>query len=109
MLAHWVSAESFEGFEQRTPGITYRSLVLRWIATPEKHADAVTFEKRLWDAADQLRANSGLKPQQYSGPLLGLIFLRFAEVRFSALRLKLEKAGGSAFQATVRAITTPFV
>ncbi|OFW00193.1 MAG: hypothetical protein A3G20_04490 [Acidobacteria bacterium RIFCSPLOWO2_12_FULL_59_11] len=38
-----------------------------------------TLEKRLWAAADQFRANSGLKAGEYSGPVLGLIFLRFAE------------------------------
>jgi hypothetical protein len=27
----------------------------------------------------RFRANSGLKPQEYSSPTLGLIFLRFAE------------------------------
>ena len=54
-----------------------------------------TLEKRLWDAADQFRANSGLKPQEYSGPILGLIFLRFAEVRFIAQHKKLEKGDGS--------------
>jgi type I restriction enzyme M protein len=37
----------------------------------------------------------GLKAQEYSGPILGLIFLRFAEVRFAAQRAKLEKAGAS--------------
>lgn len=68
---------------------------MRWIATPEKDTDTVTLEKRLWDAADQFRANSGLKAQEYSGPILGLIFLRFAEVRFAAQRAKLEQAGGS--------------
>jgi len=68
---------------------------LRWIATPEKDTATVTLEKRLWDAADQFRANSGLKAQEYSGPILGLIFLRFAEVRFIAQRAKLEKAGAS--------------
>lgn len=67
-----------------------------WIAPPKKDDDNKTLEKRLWDAADQLRANSNLTPQQYSQPVLGLIFLRFAEVRFSALRAKLEKkAAGS--------------
>ncbi len=65
---------------------------MRWIAPSEKDAATTSLEKRLWDAADQLRANSGLKPQEYSGPILGLIFLRFAEVSFSAQRAKLEKA-----------------
>ncbi len=32
-------------------------------------------EKRLWDAADELRANSKLKASEYSVPVLGLIFL----------------------------------
>ncbi len=68
---------------------------MHWIAPPEKNSSTVTLEKRLWDAADQFRANSGLKAQEYSGPILGLIFLRFAEVRFAAQRAKLEKAGAS--------------
>ena len=62
-----------------------------WIAPSEKDTAAATLEKRLWDSADQFRANSGLKAQEYSGPILGLIFLRFAEVRFAAQRAKLEK------------------
>jgi len=31
-------------------------------------------EKRLWRAADELRANSRLKSSEYSVPVLGLIF-----------------------------------
>ncbi len=73
---------------------------MRWIAPSEKDASNTTLEKRLWDAADQFRANSGLKAQEYSGPILGLIFLRFAEVRFAAQRAKLEKAGGSSRRAS---------
>lgn len=68
---------------------------MHWIAPSEKDPDAANLEKRLWEAADQLRANSGLKAQEYSGPILGLIFLRFAEVRFAALHSRLEKAGAS--------------
>lgn len=66
---------------------------MHWIAPSEKNADTTALEKRLWDAADQLRANSELKSQEYSAPVLGLIFLRFAEVRFTARRAELEKAG----------------
>lgn len=68
---------------------------MRWIAPSEKNTDTSTLEQRLWDAADQFRANSGLKAQEYSGPILGLIFLRFAEVRFAAQRAKLDEAGAS--------------
>ncbi len=68
---------------------------MRWIAPPEKDTATTTLEKRLWDTADQFRANSGLKAQEYSGPLLGLIFLRFAELRFAIRRTGLAAAGAS--------------
>jgi len=69
---------------------------MQWIAPSEKDNATSALEKRLWDAADQFRANSGLKAQEYSAPVLGLIFLRFAEVRFAAQHAKLEKASSSA-------------
>jgi type I restriction enzyme M protein len=68
---------------------------MHWIAPSEKDSAITSLEKRLWDAADQFRANSGLKAQEYSGPILGLIFLRFAEVRFAIQRSKLEGASAS--------------
>ena len=40
-------------------------------------------EKRLWEAADQFRANSNLKAAEYSAPVLGLIFLRYADHKFT--------------------------
>src|SRR5436305_12196061 len=36
-------------------------------------------EADLWSAADTLRANSDLKSNEYSTPVLGLIFLKFAD------------------------------
>lgn len=36
-------------------------------------------ERELWNAADNLRANSDLKSSEYSIPVLGLIFLKFAD------------------------------
>ncbi len=68
---------------------------MQWIAPSEKDLATDTLEKRLWAAADQFRANSGLSAAQYSQPVLGLIFLRFAEVRFTVQRTKLEKSSGS--------------
>jgi type I restriction enzyme M protein len=50
-------------------------------------------EKRLWEAADDLRANSKLKSSEYSIPVLGLIFLRYADHKFSVAEKKLEKQG----------------
>lgn len=47
-------------------------------------------EKRLWNAADELRANSELTAQEYSRPVLGLIFLRYAEHRFVLAKEQIE-------------------
>lgn len=66
-----------------------------WVAPSEKDTATDALEKRLWDAADQLRANSGLNAAQYSTPVLGLIFLRFADVRFARIRAGLEKMASS--------------
>lgn len=41
-------------------------------------------ETQLWSAADSLRANTDLKPNEYSTPVLGLIFLKFADNKYSA-------------------------
>ncbi|TAH62935.1 MAG: SAM-dependent DNA methyltransferase [Gottschalkiaceae bacterium] len=40
-------------------------------------------KKKLWDTADELRANTGLKASEYSTPILGLIFLKFADSKYS--------------------------
>ena len=45
--------------------------------------DISQVESRLWEAADELRANSHLKAGDYSIPVLGLIFLKFADTRFA--------------------------
>ena len=50
-------------------------------------------EARLWDAANKLRANSRLKASEYSTPVLGLVFLRYADHRFQAAAAELEGAG----------------
>jgi type I restriction enzyme M protein len=47
-------------------------------------------EKRLWDAADEMRANSKLKSSEYSIPVLGLIFLRYADQKFAVAQKELE-------------------
>ncbi|HBN74719.1 MAG TPA: hypothetical protein DD473_02630 [Planctomycetaceae bacterium] len=50
-------------------------------------------EKRLWAAADEFRANSDLKSSEYSVPVLGLIFLRYADFRFTTAEKALEGKG----------------
>ncbi len=75
---------------------------MQWIAPSEKDTATNTLETRLWSAADQLRANSGLTAAQYSTPVLGLIFLRFAEARFAKRRGELEKAGSTGRRGSSR-------
>ena len=48
-------------------------------------------EDQLWSAADSLRANTDLKPNEYSTPVLGLIFLKFADNKYSAAEEKILK------------------
>ena len=55
---------------------------------PANHTD---LEKRLWDAADELRANSKLKSSEYSIPVLGLIFLRYADQKFTEAEKRMPK------------------
>jgi len=50
-------------------------------------------EQRLWAAADQLWANTGLKPAEFSGPVLGLVFLRYAENKFAKAEEKIGPVG----------------
>ncbi len=50
-------------------------------------------EARLWDAADELRANSKLRSAEYSVPVLGLVFLRYADHKFQAAAQKLAGTG----------------
>src|SRR3990167_3736066 len=75
---------------------------MHWIALAEKNIANDALEKRLWNAADQFRANSGLTAAQYSAPVLGLIFLLFAETRFAKRRAELESVGASSRRATSR-------
>jgi len=65
-------------------------------------ANNTEIEKRLWDAADELRANSKLKSSGYSVPVLGLIFLRFADHKFAKAEQELvgaQRAAPNAPQA----------
>ena len=50
-------------------------------------------ENRLWATADQLWANTGLKPSEFSTPVLGLIFLSYAERRFHEVAEKYRLEG----------------
>jgi type I restriction enzyme M protein len=53
-----------------------------------EHIEAI--EKRLWTAADNLRANSNYASNEYFLPVMGLIFLRHAYSRYLAVKDEIE-------------------
>jgi type I restriction enzyme M protein len=54
-----------------------------------KTVDIYEVATHLWGTADELRANSHLKAAEYSIPVLGLIFLKFADSRFAEVEAEL--------------------
>lgn len=80
-----------------------RELLASWAVTGTVHTptppetkqhmdttDLAEVRRTLWSAADEMRANSTLGPAEYRGPVLGLIFLAYAEHRFEQVRPDLE-------------------
>ncbi len=63
-----------------------------------EHIEAI--EKRLWNAADTLRANSNYASNEYFLPVMGLVFLRHAYSRYLWVKDRIEaslpKRGGKA-------------
>ncbi len=53
-----------------------------------EHIEAI--EKRLWSAADTLRANSNYASNEYFLPVMGLVFLRHAYSRYLAVKDDIE-------------------
>ena len=53
-----------------------------------EHIEAI--EKRLWSAADNLRANSNYASNEYFLPVMGLVFLRHAYSRYLSVKARIE-------------------
>ncbi|MGB6126567.1 MAG: class I SAM-dependent DNA methyltransferase [Gordonia sp. (in: high G+C Gram-positive bacteria)] len=66
-----------------------------------KAVDLAKVRATLWAAADELRANSKLTPVQYRDPVLGLVFLAYAENRFEAVRSEVEAKSSARNPATI--------
>ena len=47
-------------------------------------------EDKLWDSANSLRAYGGIKASDYAVPVLGLIFLKFAENKYSQFEAEIK-------------------
>lgn len=65
-------------------------------------------EDDLWSAADKLRANSDLKASEYGTPVLGLIFLKFADINYrryeSAIQAEFNKLKGGRLEKPIHEI-----
>lgn len=65
-------------------------------------------EDQLWQAADNLRANSDLTAAQYSPPVLGIIFLKFADSKYkkyeAEINAEYEKLKGTRKEKTIEEI-----
>jgi type I restriction enzyme M protein len=59
--------------------------------TQDTFKDIEKFEADLWEAADNLRANSKLTSSDYFMPVLGIIFLRHAANRFEAATKQIQE------------------
>jgi len=57
---------------------------------PDKNKELGELSNRLWTAADELRANSKLRSTQYSTPVLGILFVRYADHMFEARARRLQ-------------------
>ena len=61
------------------------------LSQPPRPMDLQQFEADLWEAADNLRANSKLTSSDYFMPVLGVIFLRHAANRFDAATRQIQE------------------
>lgn len=52
------------------------------MSCPVTPTDLKQLEANLWQSADTLRSNTGLKSSEYATPILGLIFLKFADNKY---------------------------
>jgi type I restriction enzyme M protein len=53
--------------------------------------DLKQLEANLWQSADTLRANSDLKSSEYATPVLGLIFLKFADNKYRQYEAEIQQ------------------
>jgi type I restriction enzyme M protein len=67
---------------------------MHWTAPATSEDSHAELEKKLWDAANMLWAGADLKPSEYSPTVLGLIFLRYADVKFAAVEAELKPQPG---------------
>lgn len=72
------------------------------------HNQLKELEDKLWDSANAMRAHGGLKASDYAVPVLGLIFLKFAENKYSQhepeILKEYQKDKGTRMERTIQEI-----
>ena len=68
---------------------------MHWTEPADTNDTSAELEKRLWATANTLWADADLKPSEYSPIVLGIIFLRYADAKFSAIEEEMKPAKGS--------------
>ena len=72
----------------------------------DKHLKDLT--NKLWDSANSMRAYGGIKASDYAIPVLGLIFLRFADNKYSQFEAEIlaeyQKDKGTRMERAIHAI-----
>ena len=65
-------------------------------------------EEQLWHSADLLRAGAHMSATSYGEPILGLIFLRYADIRYKQFKDEIEaeynKYAGTRMERTLKEI-----
>lgn len=85
--------ETVAGSRDEESGLTDQPAAQPTHETSPVKTDIYYIADRLWETADELRANSHLKAAEYSIPVLGLIFLKFADSRFAQAEAALAGKG----------------
>ncbi|MFD2257980.1 N-6 DNA methylase [Luteolibacter algae] len=78
---------------------------MHWTEPATADDSHAALEKKLWDAANMLWAGADLKPSEYSPTVLGLIFLRYADVRFADVEKELGRDGSPSRPSSRRKIS----
>lgn len=61
-----------------------------------------TLKDNLWHSADMLRAGAHLAANKYGQPILGLIFLRYADILFKQHKEEIERNIKELFCCTMK-------
>ena len=90
---------------EKNDRVLFRDDKARRLSETTMNTHSKQLQEKLWAAAEQLRANGGLKLNEISEPILGLIFLKFADVRFKKMQSSIVAERTAAYGGRKRPVT----